>query len=184
MKPLFSNRSDNNRWDIKSSISAIVVAAIAGVVSIWSLNFFFSAITAIVAIIWKPGLIYRNNHPPFLLNCYLYALQTYRTHSSKLRLLLVLIILLWLCKQFAIGADRFSCHVKNWFKISDDQKRLSSLVLVLLVAFFSLSLFFLLSRLKETLLGSSKSSHLKCNKNKFTIDSDSWKHPSVYQKIY
>ena len=30
MKPLFSNRSDNNRWDIKSSISAIVVAAIAG----------------------------------------------------------------------------------------------------------------------------------------------------------
>ena len=59
------------------------------VVSIWSLNFFFSAIAAIVAIIWKPGLIYRNNHPPFLLNCYLYALQTYRTHSSKLRLLLV-----------------------------------------------------------------------------------------------
>ena len=55
-------------------------------VSIWSLNFFFSAI---VAIIWKPGLIYRNNHPPFLLNCYLYALQTYRTHSPKLRLLLV-----------------------------------------------------------------------------------------------
>ena len=54
------------------------------VVSIWSLNFFFSAI------IWKPGLIYRNNHPPFLLNCYLYALQTYRTHSSKLRLLLVI----------------------------------------------------------------------------------------------
>ena len=54
----------------------------------WSLNFFFSAIaaiTAIVAIIWKPGLIYRNNHPPFLLNCYLYA----RTHSPKLRLLLV-----------------------------------------------------------------------------------------------
>ena len=66
------------------------------VVSIWSLNFFFSAIaaiTAIVAIIWKPGLIYRNNHPPFLLNCYLYALQTYRTHSSKLRLLLVSAIL-------------------------------------------------------------------------------------------
>ena len=64
------------------------------VVSIWSLNFFFSAIaaiTAIVAIIWKPGLIYRNNHPPFLLNSYLYALQTHRTHSSKLRLLLVYI---------------------------------------------------------------------------------------------
>ena len=90
MKPLSSDRSDNNRWDIKSSISATVVAAIAGVVSIWSLNFFFSAITAIVAIIWKPGLIYRN-HPPFLLNCYLYALQTYRTYSSKLRLLLVYI---------------------------------------------------------------------------------------------
>ena len=48
-----------------------------------------AAISAIVAIIWKPGLICRNNHPPFLLNCYLYALQTYRTHSSKLRLLLV-----------------------------------------------------------------------------------------------
>ena len=30
MKPLSSDRSDNNRWDIKSSISAIVVAAIAG----------------------------------------------------------------------------------------------------------------------------------------------------------
>ena len=67
MKPLFSDRSD---------------------------NFFFSviaAITAIVAIIWKLGLIYRNNYPPSLLNCYLYALQTYRTHSSKLRLLLVLL---------------------------------------------------------------------------------------------
>ena len=51
---------------------------------------FFSVITAIVAIIWKPGLIYRNNHPPFLLNCHLYFLQTYPTHSSKLRLLLVL----------------------------------------------------------------------------------------------
>ena len=44
---------------------------------------------AVVAIIWKPDKIYRNNHPPFLINCYLYALQTYRTHSSKLRLLLV-----------------------------------------------------------------------------------------------
>ena len=52
----------------------------------WSFFFFW----AIVAIIWKPGLIYRNNHPPFLLNSYLYALQTYRTHSSKLRLLLVI----------------------------------------------------------------------------------------------
>ena len=29
-KKKFSDRSDNNRWDIKSSISAIVVAAIAG----------------------------------------------------------------------------------------------------------------------------------------------------------
>ena len=55
--------------------------------------FFFAAIaaiTAIVALIRKPGLIYRNNYPPFLLNCYLYFLQTYQTHSSKLRLLLVL----------------------------------------------------------------------------------------------
>ena len=33
------------------------------VVSIWSLNFSFSAI---VAIIWKPGLIYRNNLPSTL----------------------------------------------------------------------------------------------------------------------
>ena len=30
MKPLSSDRSDNNRWGIKSSISAIVVTAIAG----------------------------------------------------------------------------------------------------------------------------------------------------------
>ena len=76
IKPLSSdrsNRSDNNlsdrcrcdRWRV---------------VSIWSLNFFFSAIAAITAIIAiisrKPGLIYHNNHPPFLLNCYLYALQS------------------------------------------------------------------------------------------------------------
>ena len=86
--------SDNNHWDIKKSISAIVVAEIAGEwfpYDRWI--FFFSAIaaiTAIVALIWKPGLIYCNNHPPFLLNCYLYFLQTYRTHSSKLWLLLVL----------------------------------------------------------------------------------------------
>ena len=39
----------------------------------------------------ETGLNHRNNHPPFLLNCYLYALQTYRTYSSKLRLLLVYI---------------------------------------------------------------------------------------------
>ena len=30
MKPLSSDRSDNNRWDIKSSLSAIIVAVIAG----------------------------------------------------------------------------------------------------------------------------------------------------------
>ena len=92
MKPLSSDRSDrrdNNRWDIKSYVSAIVVTDRWRVVSIWSLNFFFSVIAAIVTIIWKPGLIYRNNNPPFLHNCQLYALQTYRTHSSKLRLLLV-----------------------------------------------------------------------------------------------
>ena len=35
-------------------------------------------------------VIYHKNHPPFPLNCYLYAQQTYQTHSPKLRLLLVL----------------------------------------------------------------------------------------------
>ena len=58
MKPLSSDPSDNNLSD--------------------RLNFFFSAIaaiTAIIAITWKPAKIYRNNHPPFLLNCYLYTLQ-------------------------------------------------------------------------------------------------------------
>ena len=58
-----------------------------------SWTFFLSdpaPITAIVAIIWKLSLIHRNNHPPFLLSSYLYALQTYRKHSSKLQLLLVL----------------------------------------------------------------------------------------------
>ena len=68
------------------------------VVSIWSLNFFFSAIAAIRAVVAWYGnrtyrcnlYSYRNNHPPFLLNCCLYALQTYQTHSSKLQLLLVL----------------------------------------------------------------------------------------------
>ena len=86
-----SDRSDNNRWDLKSSILAIVVAAIAEEFPFSHMiaELFFSAIAAIVAIIWKPGLIYRNNHPPFLLNCYLYALQTYRPHFSKLLLLLV-----------------------------------------------------------------------------------------------
>ena len=93
MKPLSSDCSDNNRWDIKSSTLAIVVTAIAGEwfpYDRWTFFSVIAAITAIVAIIWKQGLIYRNNHPPFLLNCYLCALQTYRTHSSKLRLLLVL----------------------------------------------------------------------------------------------
>ena len=69
------------------------------VVSTRLLNFFFSAIVAIIS--WKPGLIYRNNHPPFLLNCYLYALQTYRTLSSKFRLLLVIENIL-LCFQNAL----------------------------------------------------------------------------------
>ena len=57
MKPLSSDGSDNNlidrfrcdRWRM---------------VSIWSLNFFFSAntaITVIIVIIWKPGLIYHNS---------------------------------------------------------------------------------------------------------------------------
>jgi len=75
------------------------------VLSIWSPNFFFwvtTAITVIVAIIWKPGLIYRNNHPPFLLNCSMYALLTYRRHSPKLRLLLVCIDGLW---KYWWGAD-------------------------------------------------------------------------------
>ena len=93
-----SQRSVAIIWNHSQAIAATTIAGDRcrcdrwRVVSIWSLNFFFSAIaaiTAIVAIIWKPGLIYRNNHPPFLLNCYLYALQTYRTHSSKLRLILV-----------------------------------------------------------------------------------------------
>ena len=84
MKPLSSDRSDNNRWDLKSCISAI-----AGEWFPYDRWTFFSPITAIVAIKWKPGLIYRNNYPPFLLNCYLYALQTYRKHSPKLWLLLV-----------------------------------------------------------------------------------------------
>ena len=44
--------------------------------------------------VWKPGFTYRNNHPPFLLDCYLYTLQTYETHSSKLWLLLVITIIL------------------------------------------------------------------------------------------
>ena len=61
-KPLSSDRIDSDHWDRNFYISAIVVAAIATrqwkVVSFWSrrsLKFFFSAI---VAIIWKPGLSY------------------------------------------------------------------------------------------------------------------------------
>ena len=61
-KPLSSDRIDSDHWDRTFYISAIVVAAIATrqwkVVSLWlrrSLKFFFSAI---VAIIWKPGLSY------------------------------------------------------------------------------------------------------------------------------
>ena len=63
-KPLSSERSDNDRWDRTFSISAILVAAIAGKwfpYDRW--NFFFSAIsaiTAIVAIISKPGLSYQS----------------------------------------------------------------------------------------------------------------------------
>ena len=56
-KPLSSDRSDNDRWDRTFYISAIVVAAISyDSCDRWS--FFFSAIaaiTAMVAIIWKPG---------------------------------------------------------------------------------------------------------------------------------
>ena len=91
-KPLssdHSDRSDNNPWDIKSSISAIVVTVIAELFFLSDRSVHSPGFTEIVAIISKPGLIYRSNHPPFLLNCYLYALQTHRTHSSELRLLLV-----------------------------------------------------------------------------------------------
>ena len=58
-KTLSSDRSDNDLWDRKSFISAIVVAAIAGEwfpydrydrCDRWT--FFFSAIEAII---WKPG---------------------------------------------------------------------------------------------------------------------------------
>ena len=61
-KPLSSNRSENDSWDIKSSISVVVFAAIA---EKWfsydrydrcdRWTFFFKAITAIVAITWKTG---------------------------------------------------------------------------------------------------------------------------------
>ena len=60
-QPLSSDRSDNDRWDITFSISAIVVAAIAGESFPYDLYngcdrwtfFFFSAIAAIIS---KPGL--------------------------------------------------------------------------------------------------------------------------------
>ena len=71
-QPLSSNRSDhsdNDRWYRTFSIAAIVVTSIAATATIpgkwfpydhcdhcncWT--FFFSAMAAIVAIIWKPGL--------------------------------------------------------------------------------------------------------------------------------
>ena len=64
-----SDCSDNNRWDGTFSISGIVVAAIAGECFLcdrcdrWT--FFFSAIaaiTAIVTIMWKPGIRDRNTY--------------------------------------------------------------------------------------------------------------------------
>ena len=81
---------------------------------------YFSAITAIVAIMWKPGLIYRNNHPPLLLNCYLYVLQTYRTHPSKLRLLLVFtflpvcFLMLPVCCSFVLVCDSYVTRMYSY----------------------------------------------------------------------
>ena len=62
-KPFSSDRSDNNRWDRTFYFSAIIVAAIAGewfhmiamIDAIAEVFFFFFAIAAMVAIIWKPG---------------------------------------------------------------------------------------------------------------------------------
>ena len=64
-KPFSSDRSDNNCWDRTFYFSAIIVAAIAGewfhmiamIDAIAEVFFFFAvaAITAMVAIIWKPG---------------------------------------------------------------------------------------------------------------------------------
>ena len=54
-KPLSSDRIDNDRWDRTFYISAIAVAAIAGEWFHMIDVFFFSAMTAMVAIIWKPG---------------------------------------------------------------------------------------------------------------------------------
>ena len=63
-KPLSGERSDNDRWDRTFSISAILVAAIAGKWFPYDRWIFFfsaiSAITAIVAIISKPGLSYQS----------------------------------------------------------------------------------------------------------------------------
>ena len=87
-----------------------------------------------VAIIWKPGF-YRNNQSPFLLNCYLYALQTYRTHPSKLRLLLVYVIFDIMSSNVAgmIGLInktkglRF-CNVSGFLELyNDPQVRLSAI---------------------------------------------------------
>ena len=68
-KPLSRVCSDNDRWDRKNSISAINVAAIATIAGKWFpydhydlypaiTVLFFSVITVIIAIIWKPGLSY------------------------------------------------------------------------------------------------------------------------------
>ena len=61
-KPFSGDRSDNDRYDRTFYISAIVVAAISGewfhMIAAIAEAFFFSAIaaiTAMVAIIWKPG---------------------------------------------------------------------------------------------------------------------------------
>ena len=63
-KPLSSDRSDNDHWDRTFYISAIVFAAIAAIAGKWFPSdrydrcyrwTFFLAITAIVAIIWKPA---------------------------------------------------------------------------------------------------------------------------------
>ena len=62
MKPFSSDGSDNDRWDRTFYMSAIIVAAIAWewvhmIAAIAEVFFFFAvaAITAMVAIIWKPG---------------------------------------------------------------------------------------------------------------------------------
>ena len=51
-------------------------------------------------------VIYRRNHPPFPLNCYLYAKQTYRTYSPKLRLLLVI-------RKLSTSKRSLECYVSR-----------------------------------------------------------------------